>query len=67
MAEAARRAGVQGADVIRKSLRNAGVPLVAISQRAFAVEEANLEAYLASRGGELKTGRPRKKSQLPDD
>jgi hypothetical protein len=60
MAEAAKRAKVSGAKAIRTALQNAGIPLVTISQRAFAVEEADLEAYIASRGGTLKPGRPRK-------
>lgn len=66
MAEAARRAGVTS-NGIRLSLQNAGVSLVRISDRAVAVEETDLERYLASRGGELRPGRPRRSASAKDE
>jgi hypothetical protein len=59
MAEAARRAGTT-VDGIRNGLRNAHFPLVEISARALAVEEANLEAYIQQRGINPGPGRSRK-------
>jgi hypothetical protein len=63
MSEAAKRAGLSGPGPMRTSLQNAGVPLVVISANSFAVEEADLEAYIASRGGALKPGRPRNRKK----
>ena len=58
IAEAARRSGVT-VDGMRRGLKDAGVTLVAISPRAFAVEETDLAAFLASRPAGYKgRGRP---------
>jgi hypothetical protein len=65
MGEAAKRAKVSGTNAIRIALVNAKVPLVRISDRAFAVEESDLRAFIDARGGELRPGRPKKVPQ-PD-
>lgn len=65
MSEAARRAGVT-TDGIRRALQNAGVPLVEVTARAYAVEETDLQAFLDSRG-KLTPGRPRKVKSKGED
>jgi hypothetical protein len=59
MPEAARRLGVARTSAIR-ALTNAGVPLVRINQKALAVEETDLEAFVAGRAAYGGRGRPRK-------
>lgn len=59
MPEAGKRLGVS-ADSARRSLVNAGVPLVRINARALAVEEKDLEAFQAKRATYRGMGRPRK-------
>lgn len=65
MPEAGRRAGVSSASILR-SLRNAGVTVVTINSRAYAVDEAEFAAFLEERG-ELKPGRPTGKAKRADN
>ena len=60
MSEAARRMGVSNATSARRSLQNAGVGLVAIHARAYAVEETDLQTYMVKRAaaGGFGPGRP---------
>jgi hypothetical protein len=60
MPEAAKRSGMTS-DGVRRSLTNAGVPLVRINAKAWAVEETDLAAHLARRPN-YTFGRPRKAS-----
>ncbi len=57
MSEAGRRANMTRPG-IRTALKNAGVTLVEISPRAFAVEESDLAAFIAGRGTYAGRGRP---------
>lgn len=61
LSEAAKRLGVH-AKSAQRTLEEAGVPLVRIHARAFAVEEANLERVIQDRAarGINGPGRPRK-------
>jgi len=63
MPEAGTRLGVSG-DSAKRALTNAGVPLVRINQKAWAVEEADLQAFIAARqeASYSGRGRPRKVS-----
>lgn len=67
MPEAARRAGVSRSS-IKRSLENEGFTLVQINERAFAVEEADLAAYIEKRGRNPGAGRPPgAKNKMPRD
>jgi hypothetical protein len=57
MSEAARRMGV-APNSARRSLQNAGVPLIVISARAYAVDEEVLAAFLKTRPEYKGRGRP---------
>ncbi len=57
MPEAGRRLGVSG-DSAKRSLENAGVPLVRINAKAWAVEEKDLESFSKGRSGYAGRGRP---------
>lgn len=58
MPEAARQAGT-ARNTIKRALENAGVPLVKINERAFAVEEHDFAVYLAQRPSNYQgRGRP---------
>jgi len=48
---------------LRRVLQKRGVVLTAINPRAFAVDEADLDAYLAARGEYQGVGRPRKAAE----
>ncbi len=61
MGEAARRLQVSEPRVARDVLRRAGVEMIAISPRAFAVRAADVEKLAQERGGKVGPGRPRKK------
>ena len=73
MGEAAKRMGLANATSARRSLQNAGLPLVVISARSFAVEESALATYMAQRAaaGGFAPGRPggihtkKKKKEVP--
>ena len=58
MSEAGKRTGYSAA-ALRRLLQSDGVPLVPITARAFAIEEADLEAFIARRGTNPGPGRPR--------
>ncbi len=49
MPEAARRAGYTRGGSVQRALEKAGVKLVKINEKAFAVEESDLEAFLLNR------------------
>ena len=67
MKEAALRIGI-GPNAARLALMNAGVPLVVISVRSFAVDEEDLAAYIASRPSGYKgRGRPPGAKNKPKD
>ncbi len=57
MPEAARRAGVSR-NSIKRALDNAGIPLVEINGKAFAVEDSDLATFIAARGVSPGRGRP---------
>lgn len=59
MGEAAKRLGVTS-NSARRALQQAGVPLVAISSRAYVVDEVDLQAFIERVGGQRSKGRPRK-------
>ncbi len=59
MPEAAQRAGMTRSS-IKRGLVNVGVPVVQINQKAFAVEETDLAAFIEKRGHSPGPGRPRK-------
>jgi len=59
MPEAGRRLGMTGNNA-RRALANAGVPLVKINERAFAVEEKDLETFMQARATYRGRGRPKK-------
>lgn len=58
MSEAAVRLGLSGSVAALRALRAAGVPLVTIHARAFAVEESDLAPLIAKRAGYSGRGRP---------
>lgn len=60
MPEAARRMGVSTLSA-RRALLNAGVPLIKINERAYAIKEEDLTAFIAARQavGYSGRGRPR--------
>ncbi len=60
MTDAAKIAGISGADAMRTSLINAGIILKRMPRQAWGVEEEDLTRYINERGGELKQGRPKK-------
>ena len=65
MGEAARRIGVRP-NSARRSLQNAGVPLVEISSRSYAVDEEAFEAFVKARCGNFaRGGRRRKQTESP--
>jgi hypothetical protein len=47
-------------DRARRALLRAGVPLIRINTRTLAVEEKDLEAFMAARANDRGKGRPRK-------
>lgn len=52
----------------KRALKNANVPLVAINERALAVEETDLDAFLATRpDGYTGRGRPPGAKNKPKD
>ena len=57
MPEAGRRAGMT-ADGVRRSLMNAGISLTRINEKAIAVDEAELAAFVKNRGESPGRGRP---------
>lgn len=58
--------GVSRSSALR-ALKEAGVPLIAINQNAMAVDEADLQSFLAARAavGYKGRGRPRKVPEKP--
>lgn len=68
MPEAARRAGVTPTS-IKRALANASVPLIRINAKAIAVEDSDLEAFMAcrQRQGYLGKGRPRGAKNKPKE
>lgn len=60
MPDAAKRLGLSNGDSARRALRNAGIPLVQINQKAFAVDEDALAAFVQKRAEYRGMGRPRK-------
>ena len=66
MPEAAARAGM-ARNTVKRALETAGVTLHRINRRAFAVDEADLDAFLAARAarGYLGRGRPRGAKNRP--
>ena len=58
MTEAGKRAGMTRPG-IRRALQTAGVALVEIHRKAYAVEETDLAAFIAVRGQSPGAGRPR--------
>lgn len=68
MAEAGKRLGVATSSALR-ALSNAGVKIVQLSEKAYAVEESDLNDFIAARqaNGYKGRGRPRKTpiSQTP--
>lgn len=59
MSEAGKRTGYSPA-ALRRLLQSGGVALVPITARAFAVTEADLEAFIRRNGSNPGPGRPRK-------
>ena len=64
MREAARRMGVKP-NSARIALLNAGVLLVTISARSFAVDEADLASFIERRGISPGRGRPKGAKNKP--
>ena len=62
MTEAARRMGVKNNVSALRALRNAGVPLQRVMEKAMGVEESDLAVYLAKVGENRGKGRPKKES-----
>ncbi len=58
MPEAGRRLGVSS-DSARRALVNAGVHMLRVNTRAWAVSEKDLKAFIESRAGYVGRGRPR--------
>ncbi len=58
MPEAGKRIGLSGRSA-KRALRDAGITLHAINARALAVEESDLNAFIASRAGYSGRGRPK--------
>jgi hypothetical protein len=57
MPEAGKRLGISG-DSARRAFVNAGIPLVKINERAWAVTEEDLNAFKVLRTGYVGRGRP---------
>jgi hypothetical protein len=57
MPEAGRRAGMTS-DGIRRALMNAGASLIRINEKAIAVDERDLAAFVEKRGESPGRGRP---------
>ena len=53
-------------DALRRVLLKQEIPLVRINERALAIEEAHLLAFVASRSGYSGKGRPRKVASAED-
>lgn len=66
MPEAARRIGASRSS-IKRTLDNAGVPLIAINGKAFAVDEGDLAGFLSARPANYKLGRPRGSKNKPKE
>ena len=66
MPEAGRRAGMTPSG-IRVALMNAGIALTRINEKAIAVDEADLAAFVARRGESPGRGRPQGAKNKPKE
>ena len=67
MGEAAKRLNMTSHLGARRALLRAGITLRPISTRAYVVDEADLERYIAEHGVSKGRGRPKKNTDTPDE